>query len=164
MQAASVATSKNVAHGYMYLPTNCSAMEAPVGRCTQQIQMWFDFSTYIRVSLVGEPAIDEGAPLREFLHLLMGSIATNNALFSGSEECRMLAANLAELGKNTYKHVGEMIAVSLIHGGPAPAFFVPAVADYILHGIKVPDLEVRDKLKKVSNHMIIDQALHCILD
>jgi len=129
-----------------------------------------DFSKYIRVSFVGEPAVDEGGPLRECLHLLVGSIATNNALFSGSEECRVLAANLAELGKNTYKH-GEMIAISLIHGGPAPAFFAPAVADYILHGInkvkamvnEVPDLEVRDKLK-VSSHMIIDQALHCILD
>ena len=121
-----------------------------------------DFSKYIRVSFVGgEPAVDEGGPLREFLHLLMGSIATNNSLFSGREECRVPSANLAELGKNTYKHVGEMMAVSLVHGGPAPAFFAPAVADYILHGMnkvkatvsEVPNLEVVDKLTKVSNHV-----------
>ncbi len=117
-----------------------------------------DFSKYIRVSFVGEPAVDEGGPLREFLHLLMGCIATNNGLFSGREECRVPAANLAELGRNTYKHVGEMIAVSLVHGGPAPAFFAPSVADYILNGMKkvnatvseVPSLEVAEKLKKVT--------------
>ncbi len=120
-----------------------------------------DFGKYIRVSFVGEPAVDEGGPLREFLHLLMSSIATNNYLFGGREECRVPAANLAELGKNTYKYVGEMIAVSLVHGGPAPAFFAPSVADYIVYGMnkvnatvgEVPSQEVVDTLKKVSSHV-----------
>ncbi len=119
-----------------------------------------DFTKYIRVAFVGEPAVDEGGPLREFLHLLMGSIATNNALFSGREECRVPASNLPELDKNTYVHVGEMIAVCLVHGGPAPAFFAPSVADYILHGMQkvrgmvseVPSLEMGDKLQEVSCH------------
>ena len=39
-----------------------------------------DFTKYICISFVGEPAVDEGGPLREFLHLLIGSIATNNSV------------------------------------------------------------------------------------
>jgi len=65
VQAASVAVSKNVARGYIYLPTNCSATEAPAGRFNR-FKCGIDFSKYIHVSFVGEPAVDEGGPLREF--------------------------------------------------------------------------------------------------
>lgn len=65
--------------------------------------------------------------------------------------------NVVELGKQTYKYVGEMLAVSLIHSGPAPGFFAPSVADYIIHGMRkvramateVPDPEMAEKLQKM---------------
>ena len=49
-----------------------------------------------------------------------------------------------------------MIAVSLIHGGPAPSFFAPSVVDYIVYGMKkvkasvneVPCSNIVKKLKK----------------
>jgi len=94
-----------------------------------------DFTKYIRISFVGEPAVDEGGPLREFLHLLIGSIATNNSLFCGKDDCRVPAPNMVELTNKTYLHVGEMIAVSLVHGGPAPTFFAPSFVDYILYSL-----------------------------
>lgn len=58
---------------------------------------------------------------------------------------------------NTYKHVGQMIAVSLIYGGPPPGFFAPSVANYIIHGItkvkaavsEIPSYEISKKLLKV---------------
>ena len=51
-----------------------------------------------------------------------------------------------------------MIAMSVIHGGPGPTFFTPAVIDYLIEGkissIKpdlcdIPDLEIQTKIKKV---------------
>ena len=54
--------------------------------------------------------------------------------------------------------VGEMLATSLVHGGPAPHFFSEAVSDYILYGMDkvrvtvddVPDHDVRSKLIMVG--------------
>ena len=117
-----------------------------------------DFHKYIRVTFVGEPAVDDGGPLREFLHLAIGAIATSNSLFHGREDCRIPTPNQAELEKRTYQYVGEMIAVSLVHGGPAPLFFAPSVVDYIVHGIskvkstvnEVPNQRIKNKLEMVS--------------
>ena len=98
--------------------------------------MGINFHKYIHVTFLNEPAVDYGGPLREFLQLLMGSIAMNNYLFSGCEDCRVPTPNVMELQKHTYQHVGEMIAVSLIHGGPAPSFFAPSLVNYMVYGLK----------------------------
>ena len=118
----------------------------------------FDFRKYVRVLFVGEPAVDDGGPLREFLHLLMGEIATNNSLFCGQADCRVPLPNVVGLEKLTFKHIGEMIAVSVIHGGPAPKFLAQSVVDYLLYGMgkvratveEVPCVTMRTKLYKVS--------------
>lgn len=116
------------------------------------------YEKYIRVTFMGEPAVDEGGPLCEFLHLLMAEIASNNNLFCGREDCRIpTPISMVELEKHTFKFVGNMISVSLIHGGPAPTFLAPSVVDCIIHGMgkeralpsEVPVDEVRKKLEEV---------------
>ena len=42
---------------------------------------------------------------------------------------------MIELSKKTYYYIGVMIATSLIHGGPAPKFLSPSVADYLVYGL-----------------------------
>ena len=42
----------------------------------------------IRVVFLGEPAIDVGEPLREYLTLLMKEVVLNNPLFSGPNDFR----------------------------------------------------------------------------
>jgi len=124
----------------------------------QRFQSGVDFNRYLRVLFVGEPAVDDGGPLREFLHLLMGEIARNNSLFSGNEDCRVPLPNMVALEKHTYKHIGEMIAVSLMHGGPPPIFLAPSVVDYVIYGIgkvkaiidEVPCPTIQTKLYEVS--------------
>ena len=119
-----------------------------------------NFCKHLKVLFVGEPAVDDGGPLREFLYLLMGEIAANNSLFCGEENCRIPAPNMSALEKHTYKHVGEMIAVSLVHGGPSPTFFAPSVVDYIVYGLKrvkptideVPNPIIRSKIYKVIHN------------
>ena len=64
---------------------------------------------------------------------------------------------MAELEKMTYYYVGVIIALSLLHGGPAPKFFSSAVADYIIYGVKkvnatiddVPNYTIKQSLQKV---------------
>ena len=114
-----------------------------------------DFQKHLHVTFVGEPAVDAGGPLREFLRLLMGEIASNNSLLSGDDKCRVPVPNMTVLEKQTYCYVGKMVAVSLIHGGPAPTFLAPSVVDYVIKGIRgadpevkeVPNLQVRSKLE-----------------
>ena len=78
---------------------------------------------HLRITFLGEPAVDAGGPLREFLQLLMSEIARNNTLFCGDETARVPNHNMVELSKKTYEYVGSMLAVSIVHGGPAPYFF-----------------------------------------
>ena len=114
-----------------------------------------DLKKHVCVTFVGE-----GGPLREFLFLLMGQIARNNSLLCGSETKRVPQHNMHELGKRTYYFIGMMIAASLIHSGPAPAFFTGAVADYIVYGkVKaapedVPDNVIREKLRRVCETLV----------
>ena len=61
----------------------------------------------------------------------MGEIATNNSLFCGEENQRIPLHNMSALERQVYQHVGEMIALSLVCGGPAPTFFASCAIDYI---------------------------------
>jgi hypothetical protein len=119
-----------------------------------------DCSQNLRVVFVGEPAVDDGGPLREFLYLLMKALASNNMILCGPDESRMPMHNVTELKKNTFYYVGVIIALSLILGGPAPQFFTPAVADYIIYGSTsviagvadvVNNSEIREKIRKIEN-------------
>ena len=101
---------------------------------------------------LGEPALDTGGPLQEFMHLLISSIAHNNSLFTGDETHRVPAHNVMEVEKNTYYYVGVTLTISNVYGGPAP--FSGAVADFLLRGLgktqptvyDVPDLGLQQKL------------------
>ena len=123
-----------------------------------RFQSGINFHKHIRITFIGEPAVDEGGPLREFLRLLLGNIERNNSLFEGCENCRVPKPNMRALEKCTYQHIGEMVAVSLVHGGPSPTFFTPSIVDYIVYGMKkvkasvdeVPNETIVRKLKEVS--------------
>ena len=116
-----------------------------------------DLNKYLKVTFLGEPAVDEGGPLREFFHLLVSSISQNNNLFCSAEGGRVPRLNVTEFEKKTYYYIGMMLALSLVHGGPAPHFFTDAVADYIVYGMSkvratpadVPDKVIRQKLLQV---------------
>ena len=126
--------------------------------CLHKLRNGFDTTKHLRVVFIGEPAVDDGGPLREFLYRLMLALSQNEMLFCGPTTSRVPRHNLVELERRTYFYIGVIIALSLIHGGPGPQFFSPAVADYIVYGVQsvkakvvdVPDIEVREKIQKVS--------------
>lgn len=118
-----------------------------------------NFTKHFRVTFIGEAAVDAGGPMREYLHILVASIVQNNSLFCGSENLRVPMHSVLELERQTFYHIGSILALSLVHGGPAPAFFTPAIADYFVYGVQkikatvddVPDDQVKQKLTKVRN-------------
>lgn len=99
-----------------------------------------------------------GGPLREYLFLIVDEIARNNSLFTGDLKSRVPAHNALELSKKTFQHVGTILALSLVYGGPAPHFFAESVADYIAYGLDktrgtiddIPDFTIKQKMAKVS--------------
>ena len=44
-----------------------------------------DVTKRLRVTFIGESAVDTGGPLREYFTILMRCIAQNNSLFCGKE-------------------------------------------------------------------------------
>ena len=132
-----------------------------------QLRKGLPVTKHLRVTFLGEPAVDAGDPLREFLHLLVASVA-HNSLFVGEETSRAPAHNVSAVEQNTYHYVGVILAMSIVHGGPAPCFFTNAVADFILYGLDitrptiedVPDQEVRVKLRKVCSVQFTGYVSH----
>ena len=117
-----------------------------------------DTTKHIRVTFVNEPAVDQGGPLREYFRLLLAAIATNNTLLCGPDSSRTPNHHVEELERMTFFYIGVIIALSLVHGGPAPQFLSPAVADYIIHGVQgvkatigdIPHCTIRQSLQKVG--------------
>ncbi len=77
----------------------------------------FDAMKYLKVTFVGEPAVDDGGPLREFFHLLVKNLSEENKLLCGPYDCRTPRKNIVEFQKNSFFQLGKMIAMSLVHGG-----------------------------------------------
>lgn len=129
----------------------------------EKLENGLDVNKRLRVIFLDETAVDAGGPMREYLHLLMAAVARNNTLFCGKEDSRVPLHNLRELEKRTFYHIGKIISLSLLYGGPGATFFSPAVADYITYGISrvkatiddVPTEEVRQKLLKVSSNITV---------
>ncbi|XP_019862007.1 PREDICTED: G2/M phase-specific E3 ubiquitin-protein ligase-like [Amphimedon queenslandica] len=118
----------------------------------------FDKSSNLRITFIGEPAVDAGGPLREFFRLVMKDAVSNNSLFQGPEDSRSPAHNVIELKKSTYKFLGEIFALSIVHGGPGPQCLSHPVANYLTYGIHkingtiedILDYATREKTRKLA--------------
>lgn len=117
----------------------------------------FPLSSHLRVVFLGEPAIDAGGPLKEYLTMLMKEVMLNNSLFTGLPECRGIVHSMKSLQAKYFYYVGQMIAVSILNGGPGPGCLSHAVVDYLTYGFKkvnatiedVPNLAIQDHIKLV---------------
>lgn len=61
-----------------------------------------DTTKYLKVTFVGEPAVDAGGPLREFFHLLLQELANNSSLFCGPSTSRTPKHNIIKEPSTTY--------------------------------------------------------------
>ena len=111
----------------------------------------------LKVHFIGEGAVDEGGPRREFFHLLIQEIFSKSGFFDGFPERVILLHDVTGIANNTYYIIGKMISTCIIQGGEAPTCFASAVADYLVYReIKSPlcldditNLRIRDLLQQV---------------
>jgi len=117
----------------------------------------FDERSHLRVTFLGEPAVDDSGPRREFFMLLMEALNSQEFLLSGMPTRRILKHNTQALDREQYYTIGKMIVLSILHGGPAPIFFADPVIDYLFDKKKefkgscedIPDVDIRGKVEKV---------------
>ncbi len=130
----------------------------------------FDVTKMLKVVFVGESAIDDGGPRREFFHLLLNAITSKSGLFSGFPDHVVPLHNVKAVVNNKYFVVGKMM---LVQGGQPPVYFAAAVADFLVFNqVKSPvnindiaDFEVRACLQKVCNsgrHRHQEPSKYCI--
>ena len=92
----------------------------------------WDKSKHLKVIFIGEPGVDDGGPRREYFQLLLQEIGRNNMYFRGSMERRLPAHNVLAIQDDVYFHIGQIIALSLVHDGPCVKWLAPAAVNYIL--------------------------------
>ena len=123
------------------------------------MRMNFNRACSLQITFIGEAGIDAGGPCREFFRLVISDIMANNSFFQGLETSRIPLHNLKELKKSSFKIIGEIVALSIVHGGPQ--CLSHAVVDYLSYGIHkvygdlddVPQPCVREKIKKVHRYL-----------
>ena len=127
----------------------------------------FDITKILKVRFIGDSAIDDGGPRREFFQLLIQAIANKSGMFSGYPSHVVPLHDVDALIRNKYFIVGKMIAAGIVQGGQPPVYFANAVADFIVfNSVKssvdiqdIADIEIRHSLEKVrgkfcTNHLV----------
>lgn len=117
----------------------------------------FDEKQHISIIFLGESAIDDGGPKREFFTLVLKPIKENNSRMDGPLYARVLRHNTTSLQENQYLYIGKLMALSIVHGGPSPSFFSECVVDYIFSGMAavvpsiddIPDFSIRQQVEMV---------------
>ncbi|KAG9480951.1 hypothetical protein GDO78_010294, partial [Eleutherodactylus coqui] len=87
-------------------------------RCFRR--MCFSPCNTLQIKVIDERRLPD-LSLVNYFKLLLDAIQNSN-LFEGSES-KTLSLNMNALNEDLYYEAGRMVAVALVHGGPAPSFF-----------------------------------------
>ncbi|XP_051990890.1 G2/M phase-specific E3 ubiquitin-protein ligase [Xyrauchen texanus] len=116
-----------------------------------------------------EDAVDTGGPKREFLTLLMDCLRTQR-IFDGPANRRFLTFNSAAAREDEYFLAGQMIAVSIVHGGPGPRFLSDMLYNHLtgrtdINGTveDITDETMKAALLEISSAASLDE-LHMLMD
>lgn len=90
----------------------------------------------------------------------MKALAGNNNLFMGDRGRIPAISNLAAVENKTYCCIGQMLAVSLLHGGPSPSFFCGAVSNYLVNGMSRVKAEITDVPNKSMRVKLIEVHIY----
>ena len=112
-----------------------------------------------------EGAIDRGGPTREFFTLVLSWII-NSRLFCGPENNKFLSCNAECLHNSEYLYAGQIVALSLVHGGPGIKCLSAVLFDAVVHGPNktvvaiedVYDPELKSSLENFSKAKSVEEA------
>ncbi|XP_044175527.1 G2/M phase-specific E3 ubiquitin-protein ligase-like [Acropora millepora] len=107
---------------------------------------WFNSRQTLKVTFIGEPAIDDGGPLQEFFTEVLKHIQYH--LFPDGMPINSMTA----LAKNEFTVAGELMAASVVQGGPAPCFLSKEAFGYIVDGID--SVSTEDWIPRVRNQRL----------
>lgn len=93
-----------------------------------------DSQKWLKVTFLGEAAVDNGGPCREYLGLLMAVTVEQSHLLAGPPCRKVPVHNVLAVQRGDFHMLGVIIVLSLIQGGPAPMFFASSVVDYLFGG------------------------------
>ncbi|RXN11437.1 G2 M phase-specific E3 ubiquitin- ligase-like isoform X1 [Labeo rohita] len=86
----------------------------------------------LRVTFIGEPGIDSGALMKEFLTEMMAGIEAK--FFEGGKFGKNLKYSITDFQKDNFRTIGEIMAVSITQDGPPPHFFQEWIYNFISSG------------------------------
>ena len=117
----------------------------------------FNVSKMLKVVFIGESAVDDGGPRREFFQLLLQEAFSKSGLFVGWPDHVIPIHHVEAVATNKFYIVGKMVATCLVQGGQPPVCLAGAVADYLIYEevqsdhciADIPDSGIRQKLEKV---------------
>ena len=78
----------------------------------------FDPSRCVQVTFIGEQAVDDGGPCREFFSLALKGMAEDGTIFQGPQCSRFFMHDVEGLSTRKLYYAGMLVAVSLVSGGP----------------------------------------------
>ena len=114
----------------------------------------------VRVTFIGEPAIDEGGPRREFFTLALAKMAEDMSIFHGPDSSRSFVHNVHGVRKRVFYMAGMFVALSLANGGPGLECLSETIYSYLCFGLRegkiipkiddIPDVDVKEHMLKVT--------------
>nr|XP_033484455.1 G2/M phase-specific E3 ubiquitin-protein ligase-like isoform X2 [Epinephelus lanceolatus] len=110
----------------------------------------------LKVTFFGEAGVDTSALRKEFLTEMVAGI--EGRFFEGPQHQKSPRYSLTDLDSGLYRTVGEILAVSLAQGGPAPAFFSPWTYSYLCSGKINPTVLNSDAVADVQLRGLIEQV------
>ncbi|XP_073710263.1 G2/M phase-specific E3 ubiquitin-protein ligase [Misgurnus anguillicaudatus] len=121
----------------------------------------------LKITFLGEPGVDTGALRKEFLSTMVAGI--EKRLFEGDVKYgKMPKYSLNDLDNELFKVAGEIFAVSIAQGGPAPRFMQEWCYEYLVTGnIKkdgVHDTELSPLIKMIEDASDLSTITNEILD
>ena len=117
----------------------------------------FDPLLPVRVTFIGEPAVDDGGPCREFFSLALMKMSEDATIFQGPPECRSFVHNIQGVQKRTFFYAGLFVGLSLANGGPGLGCLAKTIYSYLCYGLQnrrefheeIPCDEIKEQLLQV---------------
>lgn len=81
----------------------------------------------VKVQFIGEPAIDEGGPCKEFFFLVHKHMKQSSSLFTEPPNNRGFVHNAMALQREEYLHYGIILALSVLQGSLGPVMFAAPI-------------------------------------
>ena len=141
----------------------------------RKMNMFFKNSVIkpIAVEFVGEEAIHDGGPLRDFYTIFYDNAP--GKLLYGPEKNYSFMHDAHRNEKSHFYIFGKFVAIGLLQGVPGPHCFCKPLVEYILSDdvtastitvqlTDVPVFEVKEKLEAISNAQSEEELASCLRD